>query len=189
MTCASHGRDTPRCAIMQAGAAPQHPRARKMPLFRLELCLEAVVAAAPLPTRMVVSLHRSKGYHVNWVYERYGDRMHIMLPFRLALCLGALRLRCRPQQRPPRFGRKVSVAPWCRPDERYGDRVRITPPFRLALCLGPLRLPLGGELPGEETFVQQRYLEPGGPGSLRVSRVGRFGDKKVAGSTFVHIKL
>lgn len=81
---------------------------------------------------------------------------------------------------------------WCparRPDGRYGDRVRITPPFRLALCLGPLRVPLGGELPGEETFVQQRYLETDGPGSLRVSRVGRFGEKKVAGSTFVHVKL
>ena len=76
-----------------------------------------------------------------------------------------------------------------RPDERYGDRVRITPPFRLALCLGPLRVPLGGELPGEETFVQQRYLETGGPGSLRVSRVGRFGERVVAGSTFVHVKL
>ncbi len=76
-----------------------------------------------------------------------------------------------------------------RPDGRYGDRVRITPPFRLALRLGPLRVPLGGELPGEETFVQQPYMEAGGPGSLRVSRVGRFGEKKVAGSTFVHVKL
>ena len=37
--------------------------------------------------------------------------------------------------------------------------------------------------------MQQRYLETNGPGSLRVSRVGRFGEKKVAGSTFVHIKL
>jgi len=76
-----------------------------------------------------------------------------------------------------------------RPDARIGDRVRITPPFRLALRAGPLRVPLGGELPGEETFVQQRYMETEGPGSLRISRVGRFGEKKVAGSTFVHMKL
>ncbi len=92
----------------------------------------------------------------------------------------------RAQARPPR----ACQACLCRrPDARIGDRVRITPPFRLALRAGPLRVPLGGELPGEETFVQQRYMETEGPGSLRISRVGRFGEKKVAGSTFVHMKL
>lgn len=56
--------------------------------------------------------------------------------------------------------------------------------------VGPITKTLVENIEGDDiNRVEQTYLETTGqPGDLRISRVGRYGDKKVAGSTFVHIR-
>ncbi|KAK9828534.1 hypothetical protein WJX72_000628 [[Myrmecia] bisecta] len=85
----------------------------------------------------------------------------------------------------------VVLTSGCKSDPRDSGRVRITPPFRIQVKLAGLPTPIAKDLDGEETFVQQLYLDAPDAmgGCLRISRVGRFGEKKVAGSTFVHVRL
>lgn len=58
------------------------------------------------------------------------------------------------------------------------------------LQVGPFTATIVENIEGDDiNRVEQTYMESTGqPGDLRISRVGRYGEKKVAGSTFVHIR-
>ncbi len=58
----------------------------------------------------------------------------------------------------------------------------------LPVQVGPLVIPLADNLEGDDANrVEQIYLEETGEaGDLRISRVGKYGEKKVEGSIFVH---
>ena len=62
---------------------------------------------------------------------------------------------------------------------------------RLPLQVGPLVIPLADNLEGDDANrVEQIYLEDSGEtGDLRISRVGKYGEKKVEGSIFVHERV
>ena len=57
--------------------------------------------------------------------------------------------------------------------------------------MGPLVIPLAQDIEGDDANrVEQLYLEDSGEaGDLRISRVGRYGEKKVESSTFVHQRI
>jgi hypothetical protein len=63
---------------------------------------------------------------------------------------------------------------------------QVGPPYTFTLRLGPLRVPLAfpAELGQERTCVEQVYLTP----SLRISRVGAYGERTTTGSLFIHTR-
>ena len=57
--------------------------------------------------------------------------------------------------------------------------------------VGPVIIPLAQDIEGDDANrVEQLYLEDSGNGGdLRISRVGRYGEKKVESSLFVHQRI